>query len=131
VATEGLDVHYGPITGENVQNHMRKVISFSRGTFQTSDPEQQEFLDAYPGCISFEEWKQAHLTQKERDEQSKRENSRLVQEKNDLLKQVQELQAKLNAKESDAPESTEEGKAEGNLLAQVKGASGRGGRKAD
>jgi hypothetical protein len=131
VSTEGLDVHYGPVTGEHVQNHMRKTISFSRGTFQTADPEQQEFLDAYPGCISFEAWKEAHLTTKERDEQSKRENSRLVQENNTLLAQVQELQAKLTAKGADAQTSTDDGKDEGNLLAQVRVVSGRGGRKAD
>ena len=99
VKTEGLDVHYGPVQGDGVMNHNRRVISFARGTFQTADPEQQEFLDKYPGCVSYDVWKEAHLTAKEREEQTKRDKERLEQHSNELLTQVQELQAKLAEKE--------------------------------
>ena len=97
VKTEGLDVHYGPVRGEGVMNHQRNVISFARGTFQTADPEQQEFLDKYPACVSYEVWKQTHLTEKEREEQTKREKERLEKHNNELLAQVQKLQEQLVA----------------------------------
>ena len=99
VKTEGLDVHYGPVQGDGVMNHNRRVISFARGTFQTADPEQQEFLDKYPGCVSYDVWKEAHLTAKEREEQTKRDKVRLEEHNNELLAQVQDLQAKLAEKE--------------------------------
>lgn len=98
VKTEGLNVYYGPVSGDSVMNHYRRVISFARGTFQTSDPEQQEFLDQYAGCVPYEVWKECHLSAKERDEQSKRDKERLEQHNNELLAQVQELQAKLAGK---------------------------------
>ena len=95
VKTEGLDVHFGPVHGDGVMNHNRGVISFARGTHQTADPEKQEFLDKYPGCVSYEAWKEAHLTAKEREEQGKRDKERLEQHNNELLAQVQTLQAQL------------------------------------
>jgi len=104
VKTEGLDVHYGPVSGEGVMNHVRKVISFARGSFQTADPEQQEFLDQYPGCVSYEVWVETHLTSKEREEQNKRKNERLEKQNNELLAQVQELQKQVAAKNAPAPQ---------------------------
>lgn len=98
IKTQGLNVYYGPVHGDNVINHHRGVISFARGAFQTADPEQQEFLDQYPGCIPADEWTQINLTEKEREEQSKREKTRLEKTNNDLLDKVKALEAQVAAK---------------------------------
>jgi hypothetical protein len=103
-STEGLTLHYGPVHGEDVMSHSRGVLTFVRGTYQTTDPEQQETLDTYPGCISFERWKETHIDEKERAAMAAREKVRLEKTNNDLLetvrKQAEELEAlrKQNAK---------------------------------
>ena len=108
VKTQGLTIHYGLVQGENVMNHRRDAINFARGTFQTADPEQQEFLDDYAGCVTADVWRDINLSEKERTEASKREKSRLEQQNNDLLAQVQKLQAQVA--EKDAAAAGEQGK---------------------
>lgn len=98
IKSEGLTVHYGPVRGDSVMNHARGVITFARGTYTTSDPEKKEFLDAYPACVSYDVWVEAHLSEKERDEQSKREKERLEKTNNELLAQVQALKEQLATK---------------------------------
>ena len=91
IKSEGLLVFYGGVGGGEVQSHYRKSLNFIRGTCTTADPEQQEFLDAYPGCVSHAIWQDIHLGAKEREEQSKREQHRLEDYNNDLLDQIKTL----------------------------------------
>ena len=93
VRGEGLSVHYGPVKGTDVQNHVRGVITFVRGMYQTADPEQQEFLDTYPGCISSDEWRETHLDAKEKEVLAKNATQRLQKENNELLAKIQALEA--------------------------------------
>ena len=91
VSTEGLQLFYGAVSGDQVQNRARKVIDFTRGTHTTSDPEKQEVLDKYPGCVSFESWKNSHLSADEIADASKRDRMRLEKTNEELLAKVQEL----------------------------------------
>ena len=92
VRTEGLTVFYGPVRGDQVQNRTRGVITFQRGTFQTTDPQQQEFLDSYHDCCSAEEWRDKHIDDKERAELSKKKSERLEKENNELLAKIKQLE---------------------------------------
>ena len=107
ISTNGLQVQYGPVKGDSVQNHVRGVITFTRGTYQTTDPEQQEFLDKYPACIPFEQWQEAHLGKEEMDAKKKREQTRMEQQNNELLARVKELE-EWAAKSKNDPESGDE-----------------------
>jgi hypothetical protein len=92
VRTQGLSVHYGPVRGNQVQSKHRGVLTFVRGMYQTADPEQQEFLDQYKGCISAEEWRDINLDPKERDVMKKKHAERLEKENNDLLSKIKALE---------------------------------------
>lgn len=94
IPTEGLQVDYGPVTGDSVMNRRRGVIQFSRGTFTTCDPQQQEFLDTYPGCISAERWQEIHIPEKERMAQQQRKYERLEREHNALLEEIRKKNGK-------------------------------------
>ncbi len=99
VATEGLQGFYGPVTGDQPQNTVRKSFNFNHGMNMTSDPELQEHLDKYPGCISRDAWDAAHISDKDRREAMEKSNKRLESVNNDLLAQIQQLkeQAASNA----------------------------------
>ena len=96
-STEGLTLHYGPVHGDDVMSHARGVLTFVRSTYQTNDPEQQEVLDKYPGCVSYEVWKETHIDAKERDEMAKRDKVRLENTNNELLTQIRKQQEELEA----------------------------------
>ena len=91
----GLTTYYGGVIREpgNVgANRRAGVITFQKGTYQTEDAQQQEYLDTYPACCSFEEWKQTHIPEKELRELEKRGAERLAKENFDLLAKVKQLE---------------------------------------
>lgn len=96
-STEGLTLHYGQVQGDDVMSHARGVLTFVRGTYQTTDPEQQEVLDSYPGCVSYEVWKETHIDEKERASMAQRDKVRMEKTNNDLLEQVRRQQEELDA----------------------------------
>jgi hypothetical protein len=68
-----------------------KTAQFVRGTFVTSDPEEQFFFDRYPGCITAEQWEDNHLTAQEKIRRQGDELNaakRIIAEQNELLKAV-------------------------------------------
>ncbi len=91
VETEGLQGFYGPVSGDQVQNKFRKSFNFSRGTCTTNDPELQEHLDTYPACVSADAWRKSHLTADEREQETKRSQSRLEQTNTELLDEIKKL----------------------------------------
>lgn len=95
VKSEGLTVYYGGVVREpgNVGgNHRTGVITFTRGAFQSTDPQQQEFLSTYPACVTYEEWRESHIPDKERQRMDKDKSERLERENNDLLAKVRKLE---------------------------------------
>lgn len=78
IPTEGLTVGYTQQTStRDIHGHDHVVparqLTFIRGTFTTRDPQQQDFLDNYPGIVTREVWETTHIPLKERQAKTKRE----------------------------------------------------------
>lgn len=73
-------------------------IIFQNGTFTTSDPAEQDFLDRYRGCITYDAWELIHVPEKLRTEKAKRENdgmkAQLVESNAELARLRAELEKK-------------------------------------
>lgn len=70
-----------------------KYVEFVRGTYSTSDPEDQAALDIEPGLINNDEWKQKYIGKEDllemRERELKAKEERLAKMENDLLVKTQ------------------------------------------
>lgn len=100
IATKGLTVFYGPTRGDEVMNKVRDSVTFTNGTYTTTDPQAQEFLDTYPGCISQEKWQDLNYTDADRVKFQRETVSRLEREKSTLMERIAALEAGPDPKKS-------------------------------
>jgi hypothetical protein len=69
----------------------------NKGVIVSSDAEEQLFFDSYAGCITEDRWKEIFIPAEIRKEMTERENKRLEQVKNELLKEVERLKSEQEA----------------------------------
>jgi hypothetical protein len=50
-----------------------KSAQFIQGMYVSTDPEEQDFMDSYPGLITFEQWEELFVPEKMRNEKRDRE----------------------------------------------------------
>lgn len=89
--------------GHEVHEQMGRNVTFKRGIYETSDPEEQFYLELRQGkgLVSYERWSEVYLTPQQKSDMKRAsleaELKRLETERNSLLDQVQAKQKKVPA----------------------------------
>jgi hypothetical protein len=72
-----------------------KSAQFIQGMFSTTDPEEQDYLNTYPGCITFEQWEEVFIPEKlrneKRDREAKSNKTVITQQNAELIKLRKQL----------------------------------------